>query len=111
MDNNFINWTCNIFGIQREWVGGKSKRIYKHINYYKEIHRFIEDICRLKELYDNDLYIFMMKNGDLVANELGEKYVTVILKYPIKKVNNNTIYRYVPISINWDWGYGVLDIN
>lgn len=105
MDNNFINWTCNVFGIQREWVEGKSKRIYKHINYYKEIHRFIDDICRLKELYSNDLFIFMMKNGELVDNELGEKYVTVILKYPIKKVNNNTIYRYVPISINWDWGY------
>lgn len=46
-----------------------------------------------------------MKSGELNPNEFGENYVIALIRHPIKKINNTTIYKYIPISTNWDWGY------
>lgn len=105
LDNKFIDWTCNMFGVERDWVDGKSSRIYKHINYYKNIRSFMEEVFELKSLHGNELDVFLIKSGELSQNEYGENYVIILVRYPIKKINNTTIYKYMPISTNWDWGY------
>ena len=105
LDNKFFDWTCSMFGVERDWVDGKSSRIYKHINYYKNIRSFMEKIFELKSFYGDELDVFLIKSGELNPNEYGENYVIVLVRYPIKKINNTTIYKYMPISTNWDWGY------
>lgn len=47
LNDDFINWTCKVFGIERDWIDGKSKRLYKHVNYYNNISNFIRNIVEL----------------------------------------------------------------
>lgn len=105
LDEKIMNWTCNVFGVERAWLDGSTNRIYKYMNYYKRINKFIEAIFELKSLYGNELDAIFIKSGELNPNKYGENYVIVIIRYPIKKINGNTIYKHIPISTNWDWGY------
>ncbi|MFL0250883.1 hypothetical protein ACJDT4_10660 [Clostridium neuense] len=105
LDDKIINWTCKMFNVQREWIDGKSNRIYASIDYYKRITVCIKKLVELKNLYNEDLEIYFIKNGDLNPNVFGKSYVIIIFKYAINKFNNSPIYKYIPIKTMWDWGH------
>lgn len=69
---------------------------------------FIRLFVKLKNEYRDDFAIYLLKSGELDPNLLvhTENCVIIILRYTLKKINNRTIYAYVPISTQWKWGYG-----
>lgn len=105
LDENLINWTCNTFGVEKKWLYGESNKMYKYNNYYKSISRFINDMYVLKQKYNSDLKLYMFKNGELSREDIFEKYITIVVECPIKKLDDNIIFKYIPIYTNWDWGY------
>jgi len=107
IDDEILNWTCNAFCIERDWLDGTSERIYQHRNYYKNVEGFIRLFVKLKNEYCDGFEIYLIKNGELYPNLFvhTENCVIIILRYPLKKINKKTIYAYVPISTQWKWGY------
>ena len=107
IDDEILNWTCNTFCIEREWLDGVSERIYPHRNYYINVEGFIRLFVKLKNEHRDDLEIYLIKDRELNPNLLShtENCVIIILRYPLKKINKKVIYAYVPISTQWKWGY------
>ena len=108
IDYKLLNWTCNTFCIERDWLDGTSERIYQHRNYYKNMEGFIRLFVKLKNEYRDDFATYLLKNGELDPNSsiYTENCVIIILCYTLKKINKKAIYAHVPISTQWKWGYG-----
>jgi hypothetical protein len=104
LNDELINWTCEKFGIQRKWIDGIDNKIYSNNDYYKQIHKFIEDICKLISK-EKKVEIFVFKHGELVPEEDKNHQLVLLIRYPIGNINSKEIYRYVPISTLWNWGY------
>ncbi|MBO2535090.1 hypothetical protein [Rummeliibacillus suwonensis] len=103
LNDDLIKWTCEKFGIQRDWIDGTSEKIYGRKDYYKQIERFIDDICKIiREGEEVELYAF--KDGELDRADENHD-VILLLRYPIDKINSRIIYKYVPIETYWMWGY------
>lgn len=105
LSDEIIQWTCNTFGVQREWLDGKSNKIYKHIDYYKNIMSCIDNLVAIKNIHNDSFECYFIKNSKLNPKCYGKHYVIIIFRYEIGKMNNTPIYKYIPISTNWDWGY------
>jgi hypothetical protein len=107
IDDKLLNWTCNAFCIERDWLDGTSERIYQHRNYYKNVEGFSRLFVKLKNEYRDGFEIYLLKNGELDPNLFvhTENCVIIILRYPLKKINKKTIYAYMPISTQWKRGY------
>jgi len=103
LDNDLIEWTCNKFGVKRDWIDGTSDRIYESVDYYKEVPKFIKDISELVK-NKNDLELFAFKEGEL-DRENEYQDIVLLIRYSIGKNNSQTVYRYTPISTCWKWGY------
>ncbi|MFJ7512582.1 hypothetical protein ACIQW7_24500 [Peribacillus simplex] len=103
VDEELLNWTCEKFGVDRDWLDGTSDRIYSRNDYYKNVEKFIDDLCELiKE--NNNIEIYAFKNKTLNRDD-RRAYVVLLIKYEIGKLNSNTIYRYEPVSTSWIWGH------
>ena len=107
LDDKILNWTCNTFCIERDWLDGTSEEIYQHRNYYKNVEGFIRLFVKLKNEYRDDFTIYLIKDRELDPSLFSqiENFVIIILRYPLKKINRKVIYAYVPISTQWKWGY------
>lgn len=104
LNEELINWTCNKFGIQKEWIEGTTNRIYCRTDYYKQIHIFIEDVCKLmKEGKSIELLAF--KNGNLNNRNDIKHFVVLLFRCHIGNINSKPVYKYIPISTLWDWSY------
>lgn len=104
LNEDILQWTCDVFGINRGWLDGTEERIYKHRNFYKSVHSLIQLLSELRKEYE-DIEVYMIKNGELDPQKYGKHYVIVIFKYQINTLNKKPIYSYIPVSTNWDWGY------
>jgi hypothetical protein len=49
--------------------------------------------------------MFALKDSALDKNSSKEQSVFLILKLPIKMLNNKMIFKYYPITTDWEWGY------
>jgi len=104
LDNEILNWTCSTFGIQREWLDGlPDKEIYPYVDYYKGIDRFIKFVYEFKVKYGRDFRAYVIKSEELDKDSYSP--IATVFRYPIKKLNNETIYAYIPTSEHWKWGY------
>lgn len=107
LNDELINWTCKKFGVQRDWIDGTSEYIYNRKNYYKKIHSFIDDLYNLIK-NGNDIDIYAFKFGDLVPDDTedeNEQEVVLLMRYSIGQLNSKIVYKYIPISTLWNWGY------
>lgn len=103
LNDDLIKWTCEKFGIERDWIDGTTEKIYGRNDYYKQIESFIDDICKIiREVDEVELYAF--KDGELDRDDENHD-VILLLRYPIDKINSKIIYKYVPIDTYWKWGY------
>jgi hypothetical protein len=108
LSDELLDYTASIFNINRSWLDGTSEYIYITSRYYKSIHSFIRMITELYRKYQYDLHVYMFKAGNLNSKErTGNKgnHVVLLIKVPIKKLNDTMIYSYIPIRDIWDWGY------
>ncbi|PPA87734.1 hypothetical protein C4A75_00545 [Brevibacillus laterosporus] len=105
LNEELLQWTCDTFGINRDWIDGTSDRIYRPRNFYKDVTGFIKLIVGLKEKHGDDVEVYFLKNGKLDPDEYGKHYVVIIIRSIIKNINNKPVYMNIPISTNWDWGY------
>lgn len=107
IDDEILNWTCNTFCIERDWLDGTSEEIYQYRDYYKDVKGFIRLFVKLKNEYHNGFEIYLIKDRELDPNLFShtENQVIIILRYPLKNINRKIIYAYVPISTQWVWGY------
>ncbi|MEL3974308.1 hypothetical protein AAEO50_18630 [Rossellomorea oryzaecorticis] len=102
LNDDLIVWTCDKFGIQREWIEGTTNSIYPHVDYYKKVHAFIKDICTLDK---SAIDVIAFKSEKLKLKENHRHCIVLLIRIPIDTLNSKIIYKYVPISTLWDWGY------
>ena len=105
LSDSLLDWTCDTFGVKRDWIDGRDKRKYISRNYYKRVHTFLELLVELNKQYKNELNVYMFKNGHLNPNKYGRTFVMFLFQIPIKPINGHMVYKYIPITTNWDWGY------
>jgi hypothetical protein len=104
LNDEILNWTCGKFGIRREWLDGTDNDIYPYKDYYLKVHLFIKDVCEIISR-GQELEMFAFKFGNLVLEEDNDQYIVLLLRYPIANLNSKIIYKYIPISTVWNWGY------
>ncbi|HCX47546.1 TPA: hypothetical protein ROY30_004123 [Bacillus cereus] len=104
LNDDIINWTCEKFGVRREWLDGIDNQIYWYKSYYKEVHSFIRDTYNLVSTREQ-ITMYVFKYGDLRLEEDGDHNIVFLLRYPIGKINSRYVYKYIPISTIWRWSY------
>ncbi|KAA6462797.1 hypothetical protein DX932_17630 [Bacillus cereus] len=104
LNDDIINWTCEKFGVRREWLDGIDNQIYWYKSYYKEVHAFIRDTYNLVSTREQ-ITMYVFKYGDLRLEEDGDHNIVFLLRYPIGKINSRHVYKYIPISTIWRWSY------
>ncbi|MGE6259776.1 hypothetical protein ACQKCU_18165 [Heyndrickxia sporothermodurans] len=103
LDNDLLEWTCEKFGVKRDWIDGTSNKIYGYTNYYKQIETFIDDICKLKK-DGKKVEVFAFKEGELDRIDENQD-VILLIRYSIGEINSKIVYRYIPVSTYWRWSY------
>jgi len=86
-------------------MDGKPNKIYKHVDYYKNIMTCVDDIIEIKNLHKDSFEVYFIKNNKLSPKAYGKHYVIIIFRYEIRRLNNTPIYKYILVSTNWDWGH------
>ncbi|MGN4752781.1 hypothetical protein [Bacillus cereus group sp. MYBK220-1] len=104
LNDDIINWTCEKFGIRREWIDGADNQIYSYKSYYKQVHSFIRDIYNFNSTREQ-ITMYVFKYGNLSLEEDNEHNIVLLLRCPIGKINSKQVYKYIPISTLWNWGY------
>lgn len=108
LSDDLLDYTAETFRIQRDWLDGKTDKIYWTKGYYKNVHSIIKLIGDLYKEYGHQLCVYAFKSAELNADlELNTKgnHVILLIQVPIKKINNTTIYYYIPIRDIWYWEY------
>lgn len=104
LDKELINWTCNRFGIQKEWLYGRSSKVYTDREYYKNIGRLILFAKELKEKYSYVSIKFIKSDSLNNKNDNKSQKVVVLISCYIND-NEYKYEKYYPISDIWEWGY------
>lgn len=105
IDDDLLNWVSNKFGIKREWLDGVSEQIYENKDYYKRVDLLIDLLVEFKSKHGKNFDMFILKTDDLDRKNDADQSVIIVLRVPIGELHNNTIYRYIPVSTLWKWGY------
>jgi hypothetical protein len=113
LSDELLQWAVATFGINREWLDGgadwrgrPTERIYLDFDCYKGVQRFIDVAVRLRRSSWGRSEMFVLKDGELERRPAGEpSYVVMVLREVIGAVNQRPVYRYLPITTVWNWGY------
>lgn len=105
LSSDLLEWTSSYFGIQRGWLDGTTQQKYEYRNYYKDIQSFISLVVDLKYKENKEITAYFYKHGNIDCESEKQQDIVIMLRYPIGKIIKKTIYRYIPISTRWNWGY------
>ncbi len=113
LNPQLIDWICETFSVNKDWIENRCDFIYKTIDVYKYPESFRNLI--LKIIKDNDIVINYQDNIDVYifkedveykGDDTGEEsYVQFIIRVKIKSVNDTSIYKYYVIRNNLYWNY------
>ena len=105
LTGDLLQWISTYWGIQRGWLEGTAQRIYPYRNYYKNVGDFISLVVNLKYREEKTVVACFYKNGTLDHSSEKQQNVVLVLQYPIGEINGKTLYGYIPVSTQWNWGY------
>lgn len=104
IDNGLLEWTSSFFGVNIEWLYGTSESIYSSKS-SMTIQDLFKLIVNIKFVQEKRLTTYLFKAGDLDCSSEKPQYLALLLKYESDKVANSLICRYIPIGVEWNWGY------
>lgn len=106
INNELLQWTCDTFGLERSWLDGVSNRIYKSLDFYKNVHGFIDFLYNLTQNYNKRVRVYAFKcTKDLKRDRTFSPEIALLLKVPIGQIDRKDIFKYIPIGTNWHWDY------
>lgn len=114
LSDELIQWTCEAFGIRREWLEGSfdwrnepTAQIYPDFDCYKSIERFIDVAVRLKRMFSYPAEMYVLKAGELNRREnvSPSSHIVIVLREVVSFIGQMPVYRYIPITTPWKWDY------
>lgn len=104
---DLLDYSANEFCVSSRWLDCSSDQIYKTRSFYKHIDSFIQFICKFKSTIPDKLEVYFFKSTELDKDDYNKigNYVTILIKVPIRVVNDEMIYYYIPLSDHWMWGH------
>lgn len=105
LDEDMLRQAVEAFGVRRQWLDGQDNQIFPPRNYYKNVHRFIDLVCELKNRF-GQLKIAAFKDAAMLDAQSKENIrVALLVSAPFTSVNGSAIYRYYPDSSEWLWNH------
>ncbi|MCP1340553.1 hypothetical protein NJR55_13285 [Idiomarina sp. M1R2S28] len=101
LNDEILTFTCQLFGINRDWLDDASKEIYPAYNFYKDPKRFEEFLSTLLETSGSENLDGILLTVDKV--DRGTESV-LILQETIGSINDKQYYRYYLCS-GWVFSY------
>ncbi len=103
----FVDWLCTFFGIRREHIEKGDQRLYDTADYYKNERELLLYIKGLQK-EGKEFYIYAFKNVEKLSkeNEIDRHHrVNILIREKIFDKHSLTIYKNIPTSTLWYWGY------
>ena len=97
---------ADLFGVNRSWLHGEDN-IYDFRNFYKSTYKFIDLVFELKLKNEFDRiegFAIRSKSGFNNKDEAHQR-LFIILAEQVAVFNKKPIYRFIPITTDWNWGY------
>lgn len=110
---DFIKWVSDTFGIEADWLEGKSDKKYKTINIYKSPESFRNLLFRIMKKYQcyhsyrQIISVYAYKEPvELAGNDTPQDtFIQFLIRIEIGKINDTSIYRYYIIDNGLHWDY------
>jgi len=93
-----------LFGIQREWLEGSTKRIYKSLSCYKRPLDFFAELKTLNMDGDLNSVIVLCQNNNFGDGKKLKEPFVIMFKDKLADLGDNEIYRYRIFS-EMDWSH------
>ncbi|HAS8156280.1 hypothetical protein [Vibrio vulnificus] len=101
LNNEILVSTCNLFGINRDWLDGSSEEVYSTYNFYKYPQKFSDFLSGLVAKSGSDNLDGVLLTVDKV--DRGTESV-LILQETLGHINNKPYFRYYLCS-GWVFSY------
>jgi hypothetical protein len=103
LNNDIIQKTSDLFQINREWIEGETKKIYRTQTYYKNPELFFEKLKRIdyKDTF-NSILIFSSETK-LDFSSSKNQPIALVLREKIKDIGGKEIFRYYISGDGWNW--------
>lgn len=91
LNNEILASTCNLFGINRDWLDGSSEEVYSTYDFYKDPQKFSEFLSGLLKKCGSENLDGVL----LTVDKVDRKTVSVlILQETLGHINNKPFFRY-----------------
>ncbi|GHY73778.1 hypothetical protein VCSRO25_3477 [Vibrio cholerae] len=101
LNNDILASTCNLFGINRDWLDGTSEEVYSTYNFYKYPQKFSKFLSELLAKCGSENLDGVLLTVDKV--DRGTESV-LILQETLGLINNKPYFRYYLCS-GWVFSY------
>lgn len=101
LNNDILASTCNLFGINRDWLDGASEEVYSTYNFYKYPQKFSKFLSELLAKCGSENLDGVLLTVDKV--DRGTESV-LILQETLGLINNKPYFRYYLCS-GWVFSY------
>lgn len=99
IDRNLLEWTSSHFDVQLKWLCGTTPFIYS-CESFSNIQGLFNLILYTKYVKEENVQAYLFKSEELDYLSENRQCVSLIFK-----ISKQGFYKYVPIRVDWDWGY------
>jgi hypothetical protein len=109
----FIKWISDTFGVEIDWLDGKSENKYKTVNIYKlpeSFRNLLFEIMKKYQCYHSyrqKISVYAYKEPvELRGNDTPQNtFIQFLIRVEIGNINDTSIYRYYIIDNGMYWDY------
>ncbi|WP_436371800.1 hypothetical protein [Cytobacillus sp. BC1816] len=103
LNAELLEWTAKTFGVQIEWMYGKTEKIFPSRYFYKRVVSFCKQVIALRDKVEF-IQIIFIRESNLNYKSADEQPVGIIVEF-CKEVNGSNLSLYYPITEYGDWSY------
>lgn len=102
INNEMLEKTCELYGIQREWLEGDNIPPYPSWNFYKNPAGLI-DFLKILTKRHHSLRLWCFKANHKPLEKLGNSELLAILIADNFQLGEKTVEKFYPIGSDWPW--------
>lgn len=102
LSSELMERTCELYGIQREWLEGDDTPSYPSRNFYKNPAGLIDFLEVLTKKH-HSLYLWCFKAEEKPLDGLGNGELFALLVADNFQLGEKTVEKFYPIDSDWPW--------
>ena len=106
LDEKTLNAVCDKFGVRRRWLDGADKQVYDLLYHCKDLPEYLSFIKTITGKHPDEFcFLYAYKPGDTSTDLFKSRPdISLVFAEPIAEIDQQTIYRYYPLSCPLPWG-------